>query len=176
MSYKSTTSYKVALNTLLIGMMVVLTFSTALANIGPGSLSAPLTPHNRTHYKLQVGTCVTAQIIGATDLPVGTTSVDVYIKSSTLGNTTVVGSVSGTTITFNYCAPVSGCLTTNVAYGDLGNTANNDIIADGVKDGKAGRSSQLATAGFAFTDAAGNVVQNCSGGSCNLSEIGRAHI
>jgi hypothetical protein len=118
----------------------------------PGSLDCPtLTKHNNTHYKLQVGATVTCTIDGATDVTGST--VTVYIKSSTLGNETVTGSVSGTTITFTYTARGDGCDTTNVAYDTVGNTANNDVIDDGVKN-----KSGTAAAGFAFVNSSGTVI------------------
>ena len=73
--------------------------------IAPGSLcntpsasaqcvgATSLPTHNPTHYKLQVGATITGKIVGATDIDCEGT-VDVIIKSSTLGNTTVTGSVS----------------------------------------------------------------------------------
>jgi hypothetical protein len=134
------------------------TFTDANA---PGSLDCPtLTPHNNTHYKLEVGATVTCTIDGATD--VSGSTVTVYIKSSTLGNETVTGSVSGTTITFTYTARSDGCSTTNVAYDTSGNTANNDIIDNGSNDG-----SGTAAAGFAFVDSNGDVIA-CGGGGAKL--------
>src|SRR4051812_37181919 len=58
------------------------TFTDANA---PGSLHCALPTYNPTHYKLQVGATVTCTIDGATDLPTGTTSITVFIKSSPLG-------------------------------------------------------------------------------------------
>jgi hypothetical protein len=133
--------------------------------IAPGSLcntpaastqcagATSLAVHNSTHYKLQVGTKVTGKIVGATDIPCSGT-VSVIIKSSTLGNTTVKGSVnSKCTITFSYTAPKNGCDTSIVAYSSNGNNSNNDIIADGVDDG-----TPSSTGGYAFVDKAGKVI------------------
>ncbi|HET7568021.1 MAG TPA: hypothetical protein VFJ91_08535 [Gaiellaceae bacterium] len=145
---------------------------SALASPGtPGSLCAgaaacpgttALTPHNPTHYKLQVGTGGTFAIVGATDVAPG--PVTVYVKSSTLGNTAVAGTAAtdptyGTTITFSYTAPANGCDTTVVAYASNGNVSNNDVIDDGSKNDSGG-----AAGGFAYTDASGDVIP-CGGGT-----------
>src|SRR5262245_5387293 len=78
-------------------------------SIAPGSLDRPTgslantgDPLNRTKWKVQVGDTITAQIQGATDANLdGATEADVVIKSSERGNTTVRGTMSGTTITFS---------------------------------------------------------------------------
>src|SRR5262245_29707575 len=115
-----------------------------------GATSLPA--FNPTHYGLMPGVTITSKIIGATDLtgnetcsaPGNPPGVDVIIKSSQFGNTTVCGSLSSCpgaacTITFMFTAPngpdVCACETSIVAYGSNGNNANNDIVNDGVDDG-----------------------------------------
>lgn len=155
----------------LTGVAVTLAVGgSALASTGtPGSLCAgaaecpgttALSPHNPTHYKLEVGTGGTFAIVGATDVAPG--PVTVYVKSSTLGNTAVAGTAAsdptyGTMITFSYTAPANGCDTTVVAYDSPGNVSNNDVIDDGAKNGSGG-----SAGGFAFTDASGDVIP-CGG-------------
>lgn len=121
----------------------------ASATTGPGALSCPLTGFNPTKYGIKVGTTVTCTIVGATGISGSTTPV--IIQSSDFGNTTLTGTVSGSTITFTYTAPVSGCNTVVVAYGSTGNLADNAFLGNG-----------KAAAGFALLDANGNVVTTCS--------------
>src|ERR1043165_1746338 len=85
---------------------------------------------NCTHYKVQAGTTATAQIVNATDVDQYAVNgmVTVTVKSSEFGNTEVQGTVEGTTITFSWTAPLSGCNTTIVAYGANGNNAQPDSI------------------------------------------------
>lgn len=131
----------------------------------PGSLCAnpfvcpgttALVRHNSTHYKLPVGTGGVFAIVGATDVSPG--PVDVIVKSSTLGNTTVPGVAApdplhGITITFAYTAPANGCDTSVVAYVAPGNVTNNDVVDDGLLNG-----SGTSVGGFAFTNASGTVI------------------
>ncbi len=132
-----------------VGVAAAAFVSGAAAGIASGALHCSLPKYNPTHYALQVGTTVTCTIDGASDAS-GKTTVPVFIKSSTLGNTTVTGTVSGsgssTKITFTYTAPRNGCETTIVAYISLGNNTNNSVITPGGH----------AAAGFAFVDASGN--------------------
>ena len=108
------------------------TYSTTFDPIGAGSLNCPLPVHNPTHYKLEAGTTVTCTIDGASEVS-GQTTTTVFIKSSTLGNTQVVGTVTGTgsntQITFTFTAPENGCDTTIVAYENVGLNSNNIIIS-----------------------------------------------
>jgi hypothetical protein len=129
----------------------------ALASgIGNGALDCPtLTAGNPTHYNLLVGSTVTCTIDGASELS-GQATATVYVKSSTLGNTTVTGTVTGTgsatQITFSYTAPSNGCDTTIVAYGSVGQDANNSVITSG----------GTAAAGLRFVDSTGNPI-SCTG-------------
>src|SRR5436309_10154199 len=64
-----------------------------------GATSLPV--FNPTHYEVQIGTTITGKIIGATDLTgaetcsSGGSGVDVIVKSSNFGNTTLCGTLSG---------------------------------------------------------------------------------
>ena len=112
---------------------------------GTGRLNCPtLSSVNNNKYGLKVSTTVTCTIVGATDVS-GSTTVPVYIKSSTLGNTTVTGTVSGTTITFTFTAPANGCSTVVVAYGSTGNNTKSPFGS-----GNAG--------GFAFLNSSGTAI------------------
>src|SRR5262249_61033865 len=96
--------------------------------LGPGSLdqpvgSLPQTGHvyNRTHWSVQLGDTITGQIVGATDANLqGATEADVVIKSSHNGNTTITGTMSGTTITFSWIVPANGCDTAIAPSGPVG--------------------------------------------------------
>src|SRR5689334_4936351 len=131
---------------LVIGLALFLAQAAAPAGTGPtaegpGSLDQPTgsLPHtgqvfNRTHWSVQIGDTITAQILGATDADLqGATQADVVIKSSHNGNTTITGTMSGTTITFSWTVPANACDTVIVAYGPVGsnptgNNSNNAII------------------------------------------------
>src|SRR5262249_28878517 len=119
----------------------------------PGILCAPLSQYanNPTHYALQLGNCVTATITGATDAAQYAVNgqITVFIKSSNFGNATVTGTLSGTTITFTYCAPMTACFTSNVAYGVVGNTTGGTCFGG------------QGTSGFAYVDASGNEKTTC---------------
>jgi hypothetical protein len=144
----------------LIATLVVLVPGAA-ATIAPGSLNCPLDPGNPVKYDLEVGTSVTCTIEGVTDtIGDANGNVPVWVKSSNLGNTELVGTLVGTTITFTFTAPEGGCFTTIVSYtDDLGNNSNNDFINDGLANGN-GHSA----AGFRYVDGDGNVVTDCGGG------------
>jgi len=122
----------------------------AAAGIAPGALKCPLTGYNPTKYGIQVSQTVTCTIVGASDVS-GRSTVPVYVKSSDFGNSTVTGTVSGTTITFAYTAPAGGCNTVVVAYGSLGNNTNNSLLTAG----------GTAASGFALLNASGNVITVC---------------
>jgi hypothetical protein len=125
-----------------------------------------LTPHNNTHYKVQAGATITGTIVGATDVSDG--SVSVIIKSSSFGNTTLAGTASGGTITFSWTVPATGvCNTTIVAYRTNGNLANNIIVK--AANGSPGAS--VSAAGYAITDANGDVITDCGGGGGGEAEI-----
>jgi uncharacterized repeat protein (TIGR01451 family) len=138
-------------------------FTTTFDPIGAGALNCPLTVHNPTHYKLQVGTTVTCTIDGASEVS-GQSTTTVYIKSTPLGNSQVTGTVTGTgddtQITFTYTARGDGCDTTIVAYDNVGTSSNNTIIS--------GDPTSPAAAGFAYVDGNGNVI-DCGGGQAHVS-------
>jgi uncharacterized repeat protein (TIGR01451 family) len=126
-------------------------FTTSFDPIGNGAPDCPtLAVHNPTHYKLPVGSTVTCTIDGASEVS-GQSTTPVIIQSSTLGNTTVTGTVSGTgsatQITFTFTAPQNGCDTTAVSYKELGLRANNFVISGG-----------HAGAGLAYVDGSGDVI------------------
>src|SRR5438093_4989309 len=131
------------------------TFTTTFDPIGAGALNCPtLEVHNPTHYKLPVGTSVTCTIDGAEEVS-GQSTTTVFIKSSSLGNTEVTGTVTGTgedsQITFSYDAQRDGCDTTVVAYDEVGTNSNNTIIN--------GDPEHPAAAGFAYVDGDGHVIE-----------------
>jgi uncharacterized repeat protein (TIGR01451 family) len=140
-------------------------YTTTFDPIGAGALNCPtLTVHNPTHYKLPVGTSVTCTIDGAEEVS-GQSTTTVFIKSSTLGNTEVTGTVTGTgentQITFSFTAPRDGCDTTVVAYDNVGLNSNNTIIS--------GDPTSPAAAGFAYVDGNGNVIE--CGGEAHVSIV-----
>ncbi len=128
----------------LIATVVGSSTGTAVAtpNLTIGSVTCALPQYNPTHFKLQVGTTVTCTI--SASLVGNPSTVDVFVKSTPLGNTTVTGTVSGSTITFTYTAPLNGCATTNIGY----------------DKGSGGQTN--AHAGFGFVDAQGNGIGDCS--------------
>jgi len=103
----------------LFGAVLVLCFlmfapaaRSASGSHAPGSLDRPTGGlpqtggvQNRTHWKVQANDSITGTIIGATDSNLdGETQADVVIKSSHFGNTTVLGTKAGTTITLDVVA------------------------------------------------------------------------
>jgi hypothetical protein len=148
--------------------------------IAPGMLAAPVyvngpttsgfntgDAYNPTHWAVVEGDTITDQITGATDLSsygLGAgDAVSVFIKSSTVGNTTLTGTIEGdgTTIDFTWTVQAPGggdiCFTTDVAYHTLGNVANNQLLPNGQGN---------AQAGFAIIDeSTGALDTNCSGGT-----------
>lgn len=144
------------------------------ASVCPGTTS--LSVYNPTHYALPVGSMATVAIVGASDLT-GTETcnsspgVEVIIKSTPLGNTTICGTLSNCpgdncTVTFDYTAPANGCQTTNVAYKTNGNGATNDVIDDGLLNGSAS-----AAAGLAYVKAAGdNAAVSCAAVSTTIHD------
>src|SRR5206468_2389090 len=119
--------------------------------IGAGALNKPTgnMPStggvlNTTHWKVQAGDTITDTITGATDVTPVNGQVAVFVKSSLFGNTQLVGTMVGTTISFTWTVPsTSVCGTTNVAYGSLGLTTNNSQLPGGTGN---------KTAGFAVVD------------------------
>jgi hypothetical protein len=138
----------------LAGITGIVSVPTVMAaNMAAGTLHcSTLTQFgNTSKYALQAGATVTCTITGATDLPAGATSVTITIMSSDLGNTTVTGTVSGTTITFSYTAPTNGCNTTVLSYLHNGHLVNSPFSGPG-----------NGPAGFAFVDAQGNLITTCT--------------
>jgi len=147
-----------------IGAAMLVFAPGASAAIAPGALKCSLPEYNPTKYALQASPTpqtITCTITGASD--VSGSTVPVIIKSSNLGNTTVMGSVSGTTITFTFTAPRNGCNTSIVAYGSNGNNTNNSWITPG----------GTSAAGFAFVDGSGNVIA-CGSTPTNWFYLGYA--
>jgi hypothetical protein len=107
----------------------------ALGGIGAGSLDCPLPVGNPTHYNLEQGATVTCTIDNATEVT-GSTTTPVWVKSSSLGNTQLTGSVSGSTITFTFTAPLNACNTSIVSYDAVGLNSNSMVISG--KDAAAG--------------------------------------
>ncbi|TME58846.1 MAG: hypothetical protein E6I58_00990 [Chloroflexi bacterium] len=133
-----------------------------------GSLAAPTgsslqtgQAFNKTHWKVEAGDTITGRISGATDAVVGSgacgAGVLVTIQSSNFGNTSLCGTLSGSTITFTWSVPSTGvCQTTIVSYNETGHLANNAIIPGG---------SGNSAAGFAIVDSNGDVIPGpCGGG------------
>ena len=142
-----------SLTTIVAAIAAVLIFvPTAGATTASGALNCPLAKYNPTKYGLHISQTVTCTIVGATDVS-GLSTVPVFIKSSDFGNSTVTGTVSGTTITFTYTGAAGGCNTVVVAYGSLGNNTNNSILTSG----------GTAAAGFALLNSSGNLVTTCGG-------------
>jgi hypothetical protein len=139
-------------------VMTVLLVGVQGMAFSQGSLWANLPAHNKNKYALQVGATVQAYIYGATDVSQSSGSIPLIIRSSVLGNQTVIGTVFidgqyGKSIMFSYTAPANGCQTNVVAYN--GHNANSDLIDDGIKNG-----SGSDAAGFAFYNS-GSIVNNC---------------
>ena len=107
----------VAAGIVLSALLLAPAATSGTDNIASGSLDRPTggLPHtgdalNRTKWKVQVGDSITAQITGVTDANLqGATHADVVIKSSQRGNVTVLGTKSGTTITFSWTVPANAC-------------------------------------------------------------------
>ncbi len=136
-------------------------FSTTFDPQGAGALESPTgsLAHtgeqlNNTHWKVQAGDTITGTISGATDAVVGSDGcVAVIIKSSDFGNTTLCGSLTGTTISFTWKVPATGvCNTTIVAYNKEGNNSNAGSLPGG---------SSTTAAGFAIVDSSGDVITDC---------------
>jgi hypothetical protein len=101
-----------------------------------GNVTCDTGQYNPTHFAIQVGQTVTCTITG-TDVPDG--PVNVNIQSSNFGNTTVIGTASGGTITFSYTGADNGCDTANITFDnpDTGGVENTHT-------------------GFGFVDSSGN--------------------
>jgi hypothetical protein len=135
----------------------------------PGATA--LIPYNPTHYAVQAEQVVVLKIVDASDavvVPCGTSEgVPVWVKSSHFGNLEFCGTLADGTVTVTVVIPaapapgVAACSTTVVAYGALGNNANNSIIAAIV-----GRTSGGSAAGLAIVDAEGHVVDCESPNPC----------
>ena len=111
-------SWLVGATIVLSALLLAPAATSGTDNIASGSLDRPTggLPQtgelrlNRTKWKVQVGDSITAQITGVTDPNLqGATHADVVIKSSARGNVTVLGTKSGTTITFSWTVPANAC-------------------------------------------------------------------
>jgi uncharacterized repeat protein (TIGR01451 family) len=144
-------------------------FTTSFDPNGNGALNCPtLSGFNPTHYGLPAGSTVTCTIDGASEVS-GSSTTDVIIKSSDLGNTTVTGAVTGTgsntQITFTFDAPARGCNTTVVAYQSNGLNSNNSIITPGAH----------AAAGLAYLDGNGDPITCGDAASIDITKVADAH-
>src|SRR4029077_3735743 len=112
-----------------------------------------------SHYAQKVGTVATYQIIGATDAFASgpcAPNIDVTVRNTTSTiNSTICGSLVGSTITFPVQLPSDKCGTAAVSYSThtVPFNANNDIINDGMKNGNG-----ATLGGIAPADANGNVI------------------
>src|SRR5262245_28649199 len=145
---------------------VLLSASQAWAVQGAGSLYVPSsTSQTPTHWNIpNVGTTV-AEIHGVLPSEIGGScgpTLDVFVKSSTFGNTMVTATQIGSSCdyTFSYTPPsvangdpLDACATTIVAYFSPGLNSNNDLIDDGMQNG-----STDSASGFRFLDADGNPI------------------
>jgi hypothetical protein len=132
---------------------------------GAGSLFVAGATGNPTHFDIQIGVPTNAEIRGVPTSEAGDplpATIDVIVKSSQFGNTTVTGTRIGLTnnYSFTYTPPAiangdefDACATTIVAYITNGNNSNNDLIDDGLQNG-----SSNASAGFRFVDANGDPI------------------
>jgi hypothetical protein len=144
------------------GALTLALTSGAWAN-GAGSLYVAGATNTPTHWNIQIGVTTNAEIRGVLTSEVGSplpATINVIVKSSDFGNTTVTGTRIGMTsdYSFSYTPPAiangddfDACNTSIVAYQSNGNNSNNDLIDDGLQNG-----SSSAAAGFRFTDASGN--------------------
>jgi hypothetical protein len=137
----------------------------AWAANGAGSLIVTGANSTPTHWDIPIGVPTTAQICGVTTGEAGNplpATIPVIVKSSTFGNTNLVGTRVGNTdcYEFTYTPPAvangddfDACNTTIVAYLSNGNNSNNDICDDGLDNG-----SGNAACGFRFVDSAGTPI------------------
>src|SRR4029077_9476403 len=111
-----------------------------------------------SHYAQKVGTVATYQIIGATDAFASgpcAPNIDVTVRNTTSTiNSTICGSLVGSTITFSVQLPSDKCDTDAVSYSThhVPFNPNNDIFLAGVKNGVA-----PTLVGIAPADASGKV-------------------
>lgn len=147
--------------------LLAIVFSAPLAwgTIGAGSLFVAGASHNPTHWDIPIGVPTTAEIRGVLASEVGGSlpaTLTVVVKSSVFGNTFLTATQIGTSgdYTFTYTPPAvangdefDACGTTIVAYFELGQNSNNDLIDDGMQNGSAN-----AAAGFRFVDAQGDPI------------------
>ena len=137
---------------------LLVTCSAAIANaeIGTGSLFVAGATHTPTHWNVQFGSPIMAEIHGVSSSDVGSPlppTIVVFVKSSALGNFQLTAARIGATndYAFTY-TPTNPCGTTVVAYTRLGLNTNNDMLDDGQQNG-----SRKAAAGFRFVDANGDL-------------------
>jgi hypothetical protein len=132
---------------------------------GAGSLYVAGATSTPTHWNIEIGVPTVAEIQGVPTSEAGDplpATIDVFVKSSLFGNTTVTGTRIGMTsdYSFTYTPPAiangdgfDACSTVIVAYITSGNNSNNDLIDDGLQNG-----STDASAGFRFVDANGDPI------------------
>jgi hypothetical protein len=150
---------RIAFSIALIAALAIV--PAAYAGIASGSLYVAGATSNPTHWDIPIGVATTAEIRGVTTAEVGDplpATINVIVKSSHFGNTTVTGFRIGATsdYSFSYTPPAifsggafDACDTGIVAYQSNGNNSNNDLIDDGLKNG-----SSNSAAGFRYTNAA----------------------
>jgi len=136
--------------------------SPAWSAIGAGSLYVAGAATTPTHFDIPIGVPTNCEIRGVLASEVGGSlpaTLTVYVKSSAIGNTAVTATRIGVTsnYTFSYTPPAlangddfDACDTTVVAYFEVGQNCNNDLIDDGLQNGSSG-----AAAGLRFVDALG---------------------
>lgn len=134
----------------------------AWAAIGAGSLYVPGATTTPTHFNIPIGVAANCEIRGVLASEVGGSlpaTLTVYVKSSQFGNTAVTATRIGATsaYAFTYTPPAvahgdafDACATTVVAYFQLGQNSNNDLIDDGSQNASSG-----AAAGLRFVNALG---------------------
>ncbi len=139
--------------TLCLAITLSLGFSGSVkATNGPAALwvnSASTTP---THWNVEVGTLIEAQIRGVELQPLPAT-IPIWIKSSYTGNIQLVGYrlVDTQDYAFSYTPPVTAagvqgaCATSIVSYGTVGHNVSNDLIDDHLLN-----DSSRAASGFRY--------------------------
>jgi hypothetical protein len=148
-----------------IAALALLAFVPAAWANGAGSLFVSGASHTPTHWNIEVGVAVKAEIHGVDPSEVGGSlpaTLDVWVKSSVFGNTQLTATQIGTSsdYTFTYTPPAvaigdpqDACGTTIVAYYEVGQNANNDYCDDDLKNG-----STNAASGFRYYDSNGSLI------------------
>jgi hypothetical protein len=107
---------------LAIGILAAMLLTAMAVNYIPAlavntTLTCPLPLYDANHYALNPGQTVTCTINNAVFIG-NPTQLRVRIVHPTLGTVEVLGTVSGTTITFTYTGRLNGCSTERVTYSD----------------------------------------------------------